>query len=217
MVAIDTKKLKVLARIPTGPRPRAIIFTARRHARLRHLRERRRVTVFDAVKNGAGGDIKIEPVAKTPLGPRPMGAALAPDGKHALRVERPRRIGGGRRRRRPQGRAADRRRRPPPLGHRRQRRRQARLHRQRPLQRRLGRRRSPPAKSRSGSRSAASLGPRRGHALRRAARLRQRPGAEVAVATTTIWLLARSASGALHARTCCRAVEHWCRCRRRAP
>jgi YVTN family beta-propeller protein len=39
------------------------------------------VTVFDATKNAAVADIKIEPVAKTPLGPRPMGATLSPDGK----------------------------------------------------------------------------------------------------------------------------------------
>ena len=37
--------------------------------------------MFDAVKNAAAGTIKIEPVAKTPLGPRPMGAVLSPDGK----------------------------------------------------------------------------------------------------------------------------------------
>ena len=39
------------------------------------------LTVFDAVKNKPTATIKVEAVAKTPLGPRPMGAALSPDGK----------------------------------------------------------------------------------------------------------------------------------------
>ncbi len=39
------------------------------------------VTVVDARKHAATGSIKIEPRAKTPLGPRPMGEALSPDGK----------------------------------------------------------------------------------------------------------------------------------------
>jgi YVTN family beta-propeller protein len=40
------------------------------------------VTIIDAVKHKPAGSIKIVPQAKTVLGPRPMGAALSPDGKH---------------------------------------------------------------------------------------------------------------------------------------
>jgi YVTN family beta-propeller protein len=39
------------------------------------------VTTFDAIKMKPIADIKIEPVAKTPLGPRPMGAVLSADRK----------------------------------------------------------------------------------------------------------------------------------------
>lgn len=39
------------------------------------------VTVVDATKMASVGSIKIEPKAKTILGPRPMGEALSPDGK----------------------------------------------------------------------------------------------------------------------------------------
>ena len=62
--------------------------------------------------------LKIEPVAKTVLGPRPMGAALSPDGKTLYVSMRPRRIGRRHRRRHPHRSPAHRRRRRPPLGHR---------------------------------------------------------------------------------------------------
>ena len=39
------------------------------------------MTVIDVDKNAASDHIKIEPVAKTVLGPRPMGLAMSPDGK----------------------------------------------------------------------------------------------------------------------------------------
>jgi YVTN family beta-propeller protein len=84
VVAIDTRKLVVLARIPTGPRPRAIAFSRDGKIGFVTCENGAGVTVFDAVKNKPNKPtvtIKVEPVAKTPLGPRPMGATLSPDGK----------------------------------------------------------------------------------------------------------------------------------------
>ena len=72
----------MVARIATGPRPRAIAFSRDGKTGFVTCENGGGVTVFDAVKNAVAGTIKIEPVAKTPLGPRPMGAALSPDGKH---------------------------------------------------------------------------------------------------------------------------------------
>ena len=149
---------KVLARIPTGPRPRAIVFTPDGK------------TAFVTCENGARGDrhrrgqerrrrhIKIEPVAKTSSARGRWALALSPDGK-TLYVS----IGRGEAvavidvatrkvARLIDGVGAR------PWGIARQRRRQEALHRQRPVQRRLGRRRSPPAPSKSGSRSADSPG-----------------------------------------------------------
>jgi YVTN family beta-propeller protein len=39
------------------------------------------LTVVDVAKNTPDGTIKVEPKAKTVLGPRPMGLAFSPDGK----------------------------------------------------------------------------------------------------------------------------------------
>ena len=82
VTAVDTKKLKVLAQIPTGPRPRVIIsFTPNGKTAFASCENGREVTVIDVAKNAAVDHIKIEPVAKTVLGPRPMGMALSPDAK----------------------------------------------------------------------------------------------------------------------------------------
>src|SRR5438552_11680274 len=82
VVAIDTRKLSVIARTPTGPRPRAIAFSRDGKTGFVTCENAASITVFDAAKNTPSATIKIEPVAKTPLGPRPMGVALAPDGQH---------------------------------------------------------------------------------------------------------------------------------------
>jgi YVTN family beta-propeller protein len=81
VVALDARKLNVVARIPTDPRPRSIVFSRDGKTGFITCENGASVGVFDAVKNVAAQAIKIVPVAKMPLGPRPMGAALSPDGK----------------------------------------------------------------------------------------------------------------------------------------
>jgi YVTN family beta-propeller protein len=81
VAAVDVKKMTVVGRIATGPRPRAVVLTRDGRTGFATCENAALVTAFDAIKMKPLADIKIEPVAKTPLGPRPMGAALSPDGK----------------------------------------------------------------------------------------------------------------------------------------
>ena len=78
---VDTRSLKVVGHIPTGPRPRAVVFTKDGTTAFVTDENAATVTVVDAIKHAPAGSIKIEAVAKTVLGPRPMGAALSPDGR----------------------------------------------------------------------------------------------------------------------------------------
>jgi YVTN family beta-propeller protein len=79
--AVDARTFKVLARIPTGPRPRSVVFTRDAATAFVTSENGAQLTVVDVAKNQPAGTIKIEPKAKTVLGPRPMGAVLSPDGK----------------------------------------------------------------------------------------------------------------------------------------
>jgi YVTN family beta-propeller protein len=82
LVAVDTRTLTVSARIDTGLRPRSVVFTRDGAFGFVTCENAAEVTVVDTAGKKAVAHIKIEPVAKTVLGPRPMGAALSSDGKH---------------------------------------------------------------------------------------------------------------------------------------
>ncbi len=150
------------------------------------------------------GTIKIEPVAKTPLGPRPMGAALSPDGKQ-LYVSNGRGesiavidVASRKLARLIDGVGAR------PWGIARRRRRQARLHRQRPVERRLRRRRGhrQGGEAHQGRRLCPG-----GIAVEVARALRQRPRAEVGVAADDDLVVERDRRGpALHVRARAGAV-----------
>lgn len=79
--AIDVGSLLVLGSIPTGGRPRAIAFSKDGATGFVTCENTAQVTVFDTAKNVVTGSITLEPSAPNAPRPRPMGAALAPDGR----------------------------------------------------------------------------------------------------------------------------------------
>jgi YVTN family beta-propeller protein len=82
VVVVDTVKDKVIARIPTPPRPRVVLFSADGSRAYVSSENGAAVTVVDARKHVKVGSIAIPNTGVTgPLGARPMGLALTPDGK----------------------------------------------------------------------------------------------------------------------------------------
>jgi YVTN family beta-propeller protein len=82
--AVDTASHKVLARIATGPRPRAIAFTRDGGIGFVSNENDSTVTVFDAATHQVTATVRIPPTEGTPMPPRPMGVALSPDGRHVF-------------------------------------------------------------------------------------------------------------------------------------
>src|SRR4051812_7071496 len=79
---IDTARATVVARIPTPPRPRAVVFSGDGRRAYVSSENGARVVVIDARKHVRLGEIAIPNDGVTgPLGARPMGLALTPDGK----------------------------------------------------------------------------------------------------------------------------------------
>jgi YVTN family beta-propeller protein len=79
---IDTARDRVVARIPTPPRPRVVVFS--RDGRRAYVSSENgaAVTIIDARAHRAIGHIAIPNTGVTgPLGARPMGLVLTPDGK----------------------------------------------------------------------------------------------------------------------------------------
>ena len=118
VVAIDTKKLAVVARIPTGPRPRAIAFSRDSKTGFVDLREQRRRHRVRRRQEQPVGDDQDRAGRQDRARPAPDGRRAVARRQDALRLERSRRIGRRHRHRRPQGRAPDRRGRRAPVGHR---------------------------------------------------------------------------------------------------
>jgi YVTN family beta-propeller protein len=81
VAAIDTTTFALLARIPAGPRPRALAFAKNGALAFATDEMGATVTVIDVAKNAPAGTVKIVPEAQTVLGPRPMGSVLSRDGK----------------------------------------------------------------------------------------------------------------------------------------
>jgi YVTN family beta-propeller protein len=84
VAAVDTRRLKVLSSIPTGPRPRAVAFTADGAVAFVTAELGALVNVVDARKHAPIAEIPVTaPGGNEPgrIPPRPMGLALAPDGK----------------------------------------------------------------------------------------------------------------------------------------
>jgi YVTN family beta-propeller protein len=82
VVAVDTAAFKVLARIQTGPRPRAIAFDSDGATGFVSNENGAAVTVFDPATHQVTATIAIPRTEGTPTPPRPMGLALSPDGRH---------------------------------------------------------------------------------------------------------------------------------------
>jgi len=80
VAAVDTKTLQVVAKVPTGPRPRSIV-TADGLTAFVTSELGAAVTMIDAAKYQAIGEIKVQADAPSAPPPRPMGAALSRDGK----------------------------------------------------------------------------------------------------------------------------------------
>ena len=118
VVAVDTRKLSVIARIADRTAPARDRVLARRQDRLRHLRERRRRHRVRRRQERRRRHDQDRARRQDAARPAPDGRGAVARRQAPLRVERPRRIDRHHRRRRPQGRAPDRRRRRPPLGHR---------------------------------------------------------------------------------------------------
>ena len=80
VVAIDTASLKVVGRIKTPARPRSVVFTPDSKIAFIATENGGAVSVVNAQKHTLLESIKIPPTEGTPMPPRPMGTALAPDG-----------------------------------------------------------------------------------------------------------------------------------------
>jgi YVTN family beta-propeller protein len=79
---VDSARHKVIARIATPPRPRVVVFSSDGRRAYVSSENGAAVTVVDAVRHLALGHIAIPSTGVTgPLGARPMGLALAADGK----------------------------------------------------------------------------------------------------------------------------------------
>lgn len=81
VTAVDTATLAVVAHVPTAARPRAVVFTRDGLTGFVTDELGAKVTVIDAVAYRPLGDIPVHVGSPMPGGPRPMGAALSPDGK----------------------------------------------------------------------------------------------------------------------------------------
>jgi YVTN family beta-propeller protein len=80
IAAVDTTTLTVVAHVPTGPKPRSLVFSNDGTTAFVTDEGGAKVTVIDAVAFTAEGDIAITEDSPMPSGPRPMGAVLSPDG-----------------------------------------------------------------------------------------------------------------------------------------
>ncbi len=84
VVAVDVARLRVLGRIETGARPRAIAFTRDGATAFVTAEMGGVVNVVDARAHKVLAAIKMPPPTKIqPMGPRPMGIVLGPDGRRA--------------------------------------------------------------------------------------------------------------------------------------
>lgn len=81
VTVVDTATLAVVAHVPTGPRPRSIVFTKDGLTAFITDENGAKVTVVDAAGFTPSGDIALHLDSPKALPPRPMGAALSPDGK----------------------------------------------------------------------------------------------------------------------------------------
>jgi YVTN family beta-propeller protein len=81
VTVVDTGSFAVLAQVPTGPRPRSVVFTRDGLVAFVPDEMGARVTVIDAAALKPLGDVPIHLDSPMPSGPRPMGAVLSPDGK----------------------------------------------------------------------------------------------------------------------------------------
>ena len=79
---VDSKRDQVVARIPTPPRPRVVVFSADGKRAYVSSENGAAVTFVDALAHTALARIAIPSTGVTgPLGARPMGLSLSPDGK----------------------------------------------------------------------------------------------------------------------------------------
>jgi len=79
--AIDTATNKVVAKIETAARPRAVVFTPDGSTAFVSNENGGAVTVIDTAKHAVSATIKFTPPAGAPIPPRPMGLALSADAK----------------------------------------------------------------------------------------------------------------------------------------
>ena len=81
VVAVDTATLSVLAHIPTGPRPRSIVFARDGVTAFVTNELGASVTVLDTAAQTPIDTIKLTSDSPVPVAPRPMGEVLSPDGR----------------------------------------------------------------------------------------------------------------------------------------
>ena len=81
VVAIDAATLEVVATMHTGLRPRSVVFARDGAVAFATAERSAVVTVLDGIHNKTLGTIDIPSEAGKTLPARPMGSALAPDGK----------------------------------------------------------------------------------------------------------------------------------------
>jgi YVTN family beta-propeller protein len=81
VTVVDTASLAVVAHIPTAARPRSVVFTRDGATGFVTCEMAAKVTVIDALAYKPLDDVPIHLDSPQPMGPRPMGAALSPDGK----------------------------------------------------------------------------------------------------------------------------------------
>ena len=84
VAAINTKTLKVAAFMHTGLRPRSIVFARNGSTAFVTAERSASVTVLDSIRHKTITTINVPAQAGKPLPARPMGTALAPDGKHVF-------------------------------------------------------------------------------------------------------------------------------------
>ena len=81
VVAIDTARLKVVSKMRTGLRPRSVVFSKDSSLAFVAAERSAVVNILDAIRHRVLGTINIPSQSGKPLPARPMGTALAPDGR----------------------------------------------------------------------------------------------------------------------------------------